>query len=149
TDPLFEKLQTILEELVERFRDNLEIFADVRERVEALVAEMDERVERESHAAAQRVEQMEILAIAKRSAAEVIKARLDAHTIPAPVSEFLVQQWLKLLLLLHVREGKDSAAWTGAIETMDRLIWSIQTKGTREERRDAIAVIPGLVKKLS
>jgi hypothetical protein len=92
---------------------------------------------------------MEILAVAKLSAAQEIKARLDAHKVPAPVSEFLVQQWLKLLLLLHVKEGKESASWKGAVEAMDQLIWSIEAKGTREERGKLVAVIPGLLRKLA
>jgi hypothetical protein len=148
-DPLFARLQSILEALVAGFKDNLEIFAQAREEVEALLAEEDRRADLEARAAARRVEEMENLAVAKRAAAEEVKARVQAHKLPGTVLEFLVQQWLKLLLLIHVKEGKESAAWKGAVETMDQLIWSIEPKTTREERAKFVAVIPGLIKQLA
>jgi hypothetical protein len=147
--PVFGRLQGILDELVENYRDNMEVFASVRERVEALLAEEDQRIDQEARATARRVEEMEHLAIAKRAAAEEVKARVNAHKLPAPVRKFLVNHWLKLLLLLHVKEGRKSEAWQGAVEAMDQLIWSIEPKSEREERRKVIAVIPGLVRKLA
>jgi hypothetical protein len=152
-DPLFARLQSILEELVEGFHDNLEIFASMRERVEALLDEEDRRIEEEARvaasAAAKRVEEVENLAVAKRSAEVEVKARVRARKLPGPVLEFLVQQWLKLLLLLHVKEGKESQAWKGALEVMDQLIWSVEPKSTREERRAVAEVIPALVRQLA
>jgi hypothetical protein len=148
-DPLFVHLQTILEELVVGFQDDVEIFSTVRERVEALLAAEDQRIDEEAQAAARRVEEMESLAVAKRTAELEIKARIQVHPLPGPVLQFLAHQWLKLLLLVHVREGKDSQAWKGALEAMDQLIWSIEPKNSREERRKLVALIPGLLKKLA
>jgi uncharacterized protein DUF1631 len=147
--PLFARLQSVLDELVEGFKDDLGIFDTTRERVEALLSEEDRRIEQETLANAKRLEEMETLAVAKRAAAEEVKARVQSRKLPGPVLEFLVQQWLKLLLLVLVREGKDSDAWKGAVETMDLLIWSIEPRSTNEERRKVAAVIPGLLKKLA
>ncbi len=149
SSPLFARLENMLQELVDGFQDNLEIFDTVRERLQALVAEEDQRVEQENQAAAKHVEEMENLALAKSVAQEEVKARLEAHTLPGPVLEFLVQQWLKLLLLLHVKEGKESQAWKDALESMDQLIWSVEPKSTLDERRQLAAVVPGLVKQLA
>jgi Protein of unknown function (DUF1631) len=150
--PLFARLQNLLQELVDGFQDNLDIFVTVRERVEALLDEEDRRNEEEARVAARdaakRVEEMENLAVAKRSAEVEVGSRVRAHKLPGPVREFLVQQWLKLLLLLHVKEGKESQAWKDAVETMNLLIWSIEPKSTPEERRKVAEVIPGLVKQL-
>ncbi len=124
----------------------------MRERVEALLDEEDRRNEEEARVAARdaakRVEEMENLAVAKRSAEVEVGSRVRAHKLPGPVREFLVQQWLKLLLLLHVKEGKESQAWKGAVETMNLLIWSIEPKSTPEERRKVAEVLPGLVRQL-
>ena len=147
--PLFARLQSIVEALVEGFRDDMEIFVKAREEVEALLVEEDRKNEQETLATAKRVEEMEILAIAKRAAAEEVKARVDRYKLPGPVREFLVQHWLKLLLLIHVKEGKDSEGWKGGLEAMDLLIWTIEPKTTNEERRKVSAVIPGLVRKLA
>ena len=146
--PLFRRLQNILQELVEGFQDNLDIFVRLRERLDALLREENQRIE-EAHAAAKRVEEMENLAVAKRSAEVEVGARVRAHKLPGPVLEFLVQQWLKVLFVLHVKEGRESAAWKGAVEAMDQLIWSVEPKSTREERRKIAEVIPGLVRQLA
>jgi Protein of unknown function (DUF1631) len=150
---LFVPLQNILEEVVQGFTDNLEIFTNARERVDKLLVEENQRIEEESQeaarAAAKLVEEQEKLAVAKRAAEMEVKARVQIKKVPRPVLDFLVQQWLKLLLLLHVKEGKESEAWKGAVEVMDLLIWSIEPKPTREERSKLIGVIPVLIKKLA
>ena len=148
-DPLFAPMQATLEELVGGFKDDVGIFVTVRERLEAVLAEEDQRIERETQAAAKRVEEMERLAIAKMAAAQEVKARVEARKLPRPVEDCLVHQWLKLLLLVHVKDGKGGRDWQRAVEAMDQLIWSIEPKNTREERREAVAVIPTLVRQLA
>ncbi len=149
SSPLFERLQGVLQELVDGFQDDLEIFTRVREQLHGLLSEEDRRIEEETQAATKHVEEMENLALAKSVAQEEVKARVQAHKLPGLVTEFLAQQWLKLLLLIHVREGKESQAWKEALESMDQLIWSIEPKGTFEERRQLAAMLPGLIKQLA
>ena len=149
SSPLFARLESILQELIDGFQDKLEIFDTVRERLQALMAEEDQRVEQENQAAARRVEEMENLPLAKSVAQEEVKARVQAHKLPGPVLEFLIQQWLKLLLLLHAKEGKESQAWKGALESMDQLIWSVAPKSTLEDRRSLATMVPGLLKQLT
>src|SRR5262249_15919443 len=114
-----------------------------------LLAEEDRRIDQEAQTAAKRVEETERLAVAKRSAEIEVKARVQAHSLPAPVVEFLAQEWLKVLLLLHLNEGTDTQTWKGALATMDQLIGSIEPKSPGEKRRGLVAVIPGLIKKLA
>ena len=149
SSPLFSRLESILQELIDGFQENFDIFDTVRERLQALVAEEDRRVEEENQAMVKRVEETENLALAKSVAEEEVKARVQAHALPGPVLEFLIQQWLKLLLLLHVKEGEESPAWKDALESMDQLIWSIEPKSTPEERRKLAALVPSLLKKLA
>jgi hypothetical protein len=149
SSPLFANLEAILQELLEGFQDSFDIFDAVRERLQALVAEEDRRVEQENQAMVQRIAEAENLALAKSEAQEEVKARVQTHDLPGPVLEFVIQQWLKLLLLLHVKEGKHSDAWKDALETMDQLIWSVKHKSTLQERRKLAAMVPGLIGKLA
>ena len=98
---LFPRLEGILEELVSGYQDNVEIFTAVRERLEALLEEEDQRIEGETRAAAKRVEDMEKLAVAKRAAEGEVRARVELREPPRLVVDFLARQWLKLLLLVH------------------------------------------------
>src|SRR5262249_41242175 len=69
--------------------------------------------------------------------------------LPQFVVDFLAKQWLKLLLLVHVKEGAESPVWKRAVDAMDHLVWSIEPRHTPEQRRKVVAVIPGLVRQLA
>lgn len=149
SSPLFGRLETIIQELMNGFQDNLEIFDTTRERLQALIAEEDKRAEQETEATAKRIEQQESLALAKATAQDEIKARIKAHKGSRFVHAFLVQHWVKFLLLVHVKRGKDSDAWKSSIEAMDQLCWSVEPKNTIEERRKLATVVPGMLKRLT
>ena len=147
--PLFERLQNTLQELVEGFQDDLEIFSKVRESLSVLMVEEDRRIEEVTRAEAKRAEEMEKLALAKSVAQAEIKARVEAHPLPAPIIDFLTKQWLKLLLLVHAKDGKESPSWKGALELTDHLIWSIAPKNTPDDRAKLGKLMPKLIKNLT
>jgi hypothetical protein len=149
SNALFARLESVLQELVDGFQDNFEIFDSVRERLQALVAEEDRQVEQENQVVVKQVEETEHLALAKSVAQEEVKARVQTHHLPGPVLEFLIQQWLKLLLLLYAKEGGESQSWKDALEAMDQLIWSVEPKITIEDRRKLAKLVPGLIRKLT
>lgn len=147
--PLFGHLETILQELISGFQDDVEIFNIVRDQLIGLMANEDQRVEQESQAAAERILQEEALAVAKSVAQQELQARVSVHPLPGPVLEFLAEQWLKLMMLIHVKRGPASDAWKNAIEAMDQLIWSVQPKDTSDERRKLATIVPPLLKRIA
>jgi hypothetical protein len=140
--PLFGRMETILEELIDGFENDMQVFDVARGRLETLIAEEDRRVEQETQSAANRIEQTERLALAKTVAQAEIKARVRISNIPGPVLEFLIQQWVQVLLVVHVVDGEGSDAWKSALETMDLLIWSVEPKHTIDERRELAVIVP-------
>ena len=146
--PLFGHLETILQELIGGYQDDVEIFGIVREQLVQLMAREDQRIEEASKAAADRVLQEEALAVAKSVAQEEIRARVENKLGPGAVLEFLAEQWIKLMVIIHVRVGTASDAWKNALEAMDQLSWSVQPKDTAEERRKLATVVPPLLKRL-
>lgn len=149
SNPLFGRLEAIIQELMNNFQDSIEIFDVVRERLQILVGEEDRRVEQETRSAAKRIEQNESLATSKTMAEFEVKARVQAGKLPRPVIEFLVHQWVKPLLIVHVRRGQHSDAWKNSLATMDLLIWSVEAKHTPEERRKLTTVVPELLTRLA
>ena len=146
---LFDHLETILQELITGYQDDVEIFNIVRDQLIALMKREDDRIEAESKAAAEHVLQEEALAVAKSFAQEEVRVRVQAHPLPGPVLEFLIEQWLKLMMLIHVKRGPTSDAWKNAIEAMDQLIWSVQPKETNEDRRKLATIVLPLVKRIA
>jgi Protein of unknown function (DUF1631) len=146
---LFAHLESILQELVSGYENDVEIFSIVRDGLVTLMAREDARLEKHSKKAAEHAMQEEALAVAKSVAQEEVRARVSAAPLPGPVLEFLVEQWLKLMLIVHVRRGPASDAWKHAIEAMDQLIWSVQPKDTADERRKLATVVPPLLKRIA
>lgn len=148
SSPLFARLEAFVHELIEGFREKMEIFDKVRAQLEAILAEDDQRVSQEMQSAEKQLQQAESLAVAKAAAQDEIRARVIATQPPRPVVEFLVRQWIKYLMIVHARDGPDSAAWKEALGSIDDLLWSVGPKATMEERRKLATTVPGLLKRL-
>ena len=146
---LFGHLEAILQELTTGYKDDIEIFTVVREGLIALMNSEDERIEAEAQAAAEKVVQEEALAVAKSAAQAAVSARLQAGALPGPVLEFIIEQWLQLMMLIHVKRGAPSEPWDHAIAVVDDLIWSVQPNKTKEDRRKLAKMVPGLIKSIT
>ena len=149
SNPLYKRLETIVDKLIDGFEDNLEIFDALRQELQDVVAEENKRVEEQTRSTATRIEQKERLGVAKAVARDEIKARLKAGSMPKAILKFLAQQWIKLLLMTYAKRGREGDAWKSALETMDQLIWSVRSKPSSEERRKLAALLPGLLKRLA
>jgi len=146
---LFAHLETILQELITGYKEDVEIFGIVRDQLVELMRREDERVEAEAQAAAERIVQEEALGVAKGAAQAAVASRLQAASLPGPVLEFIIEQWIKLMMLIHVRRGPASEPWNRSLEVMDQLIWSVQPKDGAEERRKLATTVPVLLKSIS
>jgi hypothetical protein len=147
--PLFGRLRTFIVELVDGFGEKMEIFDKVRADLEAIVAEDDRRVEEAMQATERELAQAESLSVAKAAAQEEIRTRVESGPRPPRgVLTFLMAEWIKYLVIVHAKEGPASDAWRIALETIDRLLWSIQPKTTPEERKRLTQTIPPLLKAL-
>jgi hypothetical protein len=149
SSPLFARVETIIQSLVEGFDEDLAIFGEVRERLLALIAEEDKRIEAHTEEEARRVEALENLSFSRSVAEMEVQARLQGRDVPGAVTDFLAQQWIKLLLLVHIKEGIESEAWAQGLETVDQLLWSIEPKATLDERRQLASIVPKLVRQLT
>ena len=148
-NPVFPRLEKFIRELVDGFQEKMEIFDKVRAELEALIKEDDARVAKDMEAAEKQLQQGERLALAKVAAEDEIKKRVGgALSVPRPIVRFLALQWIKYLVVVHARDGKDSVTWKESVETMDELLASITPRATPEERRAIVKVIPGLLKRL-
>jgi len=146
--PTFVHLEAIVGHLVGNFREDVGVFDRAREQLKEVIAVHDKQVEEQAQAEVRRIEQAENLSAAKTAAEEAVKARVQAHSLPGPVLEFLIQEWLRVLLLQHVKGGTAGAEWKDAVETMDQLVWSVEPIKSAEERRKLAATVPVLVRKL-
>jgi hypothetical protein len=147
--PLFGKLERFITELVDGFQEKMEIFDEVRARLDEIIEEYDANVSIAMQESAKQLERAESLAVAKAAAQEQITALVQASpNAPRAILDFLSQQWIKYLLIAHAREGVESGSWKAGLETMQDLLWSVEPKATQEDRRKLASTIPSLLKRL-
>jgi exonuclease VII small subunit len=146
--PVYQRLEGIVQRLLDGFEDDIEIFETLNEDLLVLVREENQRAENAAKEAARKIAYMERLEVGKALAQFEIKKRAEASRISQLVLTFLADEWVKLLLLAYARHGNDSDAWKSALETMDLLIWSVNHKQSVDERRKLAAMLPGLLKRL-
>lgn len=147
TSPLFPRLEAFIQQLVDGFKEKMEIFDQVRAELEGIIAEDDKRVSEAMQATEKQLQQAESLAVAKSVAQQEIRSRVEAAVNPpVAVIHFLAQQWIKYLVIAHARHGAESDAWKQALLTMDQLLWSVAPKATPDDQRMLAKAVPTLLK---
>jgi exonuclease VII small subunit len=146
--PTFVHLEAIIGHLVANFQEDVGVFERAREQLKEMTAEHDKKVEEAAQVEAKRIEQAENLSAAKSAAEDEVKLRVQAHKLPGAVLEFLIQQWLRYLLILFAQGGRESADWKAGLETMDTLIASLEPVKTPDDKKKLASTVPVLVRKL-
>jgi hypothetical protein len=90
------------------------------------------------------------LPAASVSAAErALASAMEGAEIPMLLEVFLRETWSELLARAHAAGGYDGAAWSEAAKTMQELVWSLKPKQLPAERAQLVALLPGLLKRVS
>ena len=147
-DPLFKKVEAIVQTIIEEFEDDVSIFA-------ALLADFDRFVQRDQIDAEIRAEQsakvmegQERLEVAKETTLRELKPRLSDRQGVQFIKDFINTHWKNLLFVTCAKYGKDSAQWAAAVATMDDLIWSVKPKSTVEDRKRLMGIQQDLINRL-
>jgi hypothetical protein len=147
--PLYKQIESLLQKLIDGFREDIGIFDELRTELESLIAEQNRRAEEESARLAKAIEEKERLSVARVAAQNEIRQRVQSTKLPRSVLKFLTEQWVKLLLVAHAKNGPDGDLWKAACATMDVLIWSVNPSKSLEERRQLASKLPALLKRLN
>lgn len=147
-DPVYLKIETIVQTILEQFEDNVELFGHLLEDFESFLHKIEEQAAHHAERSARVMEGQERLEVAKSTTMEEIAPRISDEVNLDFVREFIAGHWKNLLFICCARNGKDSDAWKQAVATMDDLIWSIKPKRTPEERQRLVKMQPHLLASL-
>ena len=140
-------LRAIVDDVLAGFSDDLAVFVAARERLAALVAELDEEeakaVEEVASGLAEAERGEEIRA---RAAAEI--ARRTAQGAPTFVERFLADTWTRALADAGQHGGTGDAGWDARLALVDDLVWSVEPKQAADVPR-LMAMLPKLVPALN
>jgi hypothetical protein len=147
-DPIYRKVQSVVQTIVDEFDDDVSLFETLLNDLETFLRKEEEKAMVRAEHSAKAMEGQERLEVAKSTTLEAIESHVNDGQNLGFVREFISTHWKNLLFVTCARQGKDSEAWKQAVTTMDKLIWSVQPKYTREERQQLVAIQPKLLNNL-
>jgi len=146
---LHAKMESIVERVLGRFEDDVNLFAELNEEFADFLAREKQGTELAEKRVAQVTQGKEQLKSARQRVLQEIDQRLSGQAaIPAVVADLLRDGWKDVLLLILLRKGEQSGDWQDALRLMERLLWSIQPKPEASQRQVLLQEIPGLLKAL-
>lgn len=147
-DPLYLKVQSVVQTIVNEFDDDISLFETLLNDLETFLRKEEEQAVVRAERSAKVMEGQERLQVAKSTALDEIEPHVNDRQNLGFVREFISTHWKNLLFVTCARQGKDSDAWKQAVTTMDKLIWSVKPKYTREDRQQLVAMQPKLLNNL-
>ncbi len=148
-DPLYSHIDAIVHRILDGFTDNLAIFDEAREKLEKFLAEEEKVAEANIQSTAEEINQTDRKEMASAVAKAEIERRIQMYPVPNFLATFLRQQWTPTLEDVYLRHGEESDTWEQSIAMLEDLVWSVQPKRTKDDRKHLVALLPSLLKRLS
>ncbi|WP_417660562.1 DUF1631 domain-containing protein [Pseudomonas sp.] len=147
-DTLFQKIEQIVQRLLNDFVDDPQIFSELLSDFMAFT--VDER--RRSELLEQRTRDAEEGSarseLARKQVEHALNQRLLGKKLPEVVVRLLQEGWSNVLTLTCLKHGVESEEWNAALGTMDDLIWSVEPHEDPQARLRLLELVPGLLKAL-
>ncbi len=146
---LFEKIDAIVQTVLNDFTDDAAIFARLLLDLQGFVASHE--VEAQSAVA----ETTHIIEAAERAQLaqtvvqdEIAKALAVSEGLPEVIVEFVQTIWQQVLTHVYMQEAELGGAWYASLQTMQDLIWSVAPKLNNDDRLRLVAMLPALLNQL-
>jgi hypothetical protein len=116
--------------------------------IEALITERDLSLQASVQPYTQLVREHEAQKTAGRHTQDWLSRTVDKTEEPA-IREFLTEHWLRVMQSAYLEGGETGTRWKEYEATSEELLWSIQPRQTAEERKQLLALIPSLMKRIN
>src|SRR5690606_18923355 len=145
-DPLRDRVEAIVHQLLNDFDDNIQVFEEILNDFQSFV----QTEQRRRQLVEQRVRDAEEgrakAELARREVQQVLDGLIGERRLPDVALKLLREAWSNVLVLLHLKHGVESEAWSKATGLAQDLIWSVCPPEEPEARRKLLQMIPVLVK---
>lgn len=142
------KVLSIAAHVRSEFTNDLGVFERYVAQLDALIAERDQEIAKAAKDWLPLLARMDQRGIAETRCQEVIEKFCD-RGVPQGIADFLRKYWLKVLLLVWVEHGEESAAWQEHNAVVDSLLWSVQPKTEQEDRKRLSRMLPSMLQMLN
>jgi hypothetical protein len=126
---LLHKAEETVDRLVAEFNEDIAIFETLEQELRSFLEQHNRRIELAERRATESQRGQERLEQARTLAASELSRRVEDHSLPGPVNDFLSRSWAHHLSMIALREGPDSAAWNAALGVADALLELLPKEG--------------------
>jgi hypothetical protein len=148
-DPLYQKIEAIVHRILDGFADDLSVFDELREDLEAFLDQEEKAAEANIQLTAEEINLRDRQHIASVVAKSEVERRIENFPVPNFLAAFLRERWQGSLEQVYLQHGEESEPWSQGIATLDDLVWSVQPKRSNDERRQLVTLLPSLLKRIS
>jgi len=147
-DALYQRIEQVVQRLLNDFTDDPAIFADVLAEFIAFTGDEKRRSELLEQRTRDAEEGRAKAELARQQVEQALNSRLLGKILPEVVVRLLQEGWSKVLQLTCLKHGAESAEWVSALAVMDDLIWSVEPHESPEDRLRLLELVPSLLKSL-
>lgn len=142
---LYWKVDNIVHRVLTEFESDPQLFTTLLEDFDEFITRERKRVQALEKRANEAAKGADKLESSKAKVAEALETRLKDKRLPKMITQILTEPWKDVLLLIHLREGEESADWKSHLELVEQIIWSVQPKAAGAERQILLKSIPKIV----
>ncbi|MEZ5571660.1 MAG: DUF1631 family protein [Halioglobus sp.] len=118
------RINDLVDEIISDYENDDSVFVTALEKIEKLAAQQERALARNIDRVVRTQEGQQKLAEARREVSKIINDRIQPPAAPKVLLDLIDSGWRDLLVLTHVRDGTESAAWADQIRTLDLLcLW--------------------------
>jgi len=125
-DAFYNKILSIVQNVNKNYVDSVGVFSDELTELIAFVEKQQHKTSLVEKRTNQSLEGKARTQKAKTVVQEMLFEKLEKQQLPEIISNFLVNEWLQLLMIIHLKDGEDSPQWLDSIQLVDDLVWVCQ-----------------------
>ncbi len=131
---IFTKIKTTVFRLLQEFKNDVRIFAELLIEFNAYTHNVARRQELMERRALEKAQGEEKLREAKIQVNHEVRARTDSRDMPSAILLLLLQPWSDYLSFVLLRYGDKSESWTRALQVIDDLLWTLEPKTKQPDK---------------
>lgn len=131
---IFSKIKTTVFRLLQEFKNDVRIFAELLIEFNAYTHNVARRQELMERRALEKAQGEEKLREAKIQVNTEVRSRTDNRDMPSAILLLLLQPWSDYLSFVLLRYGDKSESWTRALQVIDDLLWTLEPKTLQQDK---------------
>ena len=144
-DQLFELINSIVHKINDEFVGDCNVFEKELERLRAYKEQESKRASVVESRTNQAAEGKAKTDHAKQLVQNILLQRLNNQELPESITNFLIEQWQRVLLLVRLKSGDSSPEWLSHLQVVDDLIWVAHYHKDEKSQKRAQRIKPKLL----